>query len=54
VDTPVIELSRKIIALIGSRSPIERGRWPVDDPVQRLPRYQPRAAISRLGAAVPL
>ena len=37
VETPVIELAQKIIALIGSRSTIETRPLPVDDPVQRCP-----------------
>ena len=37
VETPVIELAEKIIALIGSRSTIETRPLPVDDPVQRCP-----------------
>jgi len=37
VETPVIELAQKIIALIGSRSSIETRPLPVDDPVQRCP-----------------
>jgi len=37
VETPVIELAQKIIALIGSRSTIEMRPLPVDDPVQRCP-----------------
>jgi UDP-glucuronate decarboxylase len=37
VETPVIELAEKIIALVGSRSTIETRPLPVDDPVQRCP-----------------
>jgi UDP-glucuronate decarboxylase len=37
VETPVIELAQKIIALIGSRSTIVTRPLPVDDPVQRCP-----------------
>jgi len=37
VETPVIELAQKIIAMIGSRSTIETRPLPVDDPVQRCP-----------------
>ena len=37
VETTVLELAEKIIALIGSRSTIERRPLPVDDPVQRCP-----------------
>jgi UDP-glucuronate decarboxylase len=37
VETPVIELAQKIIALIGSTSTLEMRPLPVDDPVQRCP-----------------
>jgi UDP-glucuronate decarboxylase len=37
VETPVIELAQKIIALIGSSSTLEMRPLPVDDPVQRCP-----------------
>jgi UDP-glucuronate decarboxylase len=37
VETTVVELAEKIIAMIGSRSTIERRPLPVDDPVQRCP-----------------
>ena len=37
VETPVIELAEKIIALVGSRSTIVTRPLPVDDPVQRCP-----------------
>jgi UDP-glucuronate decarboxylase len=37
VETTVAELAHKIIALIGSRSKIERRPLPVDDPIQRCP-----------------
>ena len=48
------ELAEKIIALIGSRSRIERRPLPVDDPVQRCPNiarardvlgWQPRVPL---------
>jgi UDP-glucuronate decarboxylase len=37
VETTVLELAEKIIAMTGSRSTIERRPLPVDDPVQRCP-----------------
>jgi UDP-glucuronate decarboxylase len=37
VETSVLGLAEKIIAIIGSRSTIERRPLPVDDPVQRCP-----------------
>ena len=54
VETTVGELAEKIIALVGSRSRIERRPLPVDDPVQRCPNiarardvlgWQPRVPL---------
>jgi len=54
VETTVIELAEKIIAMTGSRSQIEHRPLPVDDPIQRCPDisrakdtlgWQPRVAL---------
>jgi len=37
VETPIVELAKLVIALIGSRSELVKRPLPVDDPVQRCP-----------------
>ena len=48
------ELAEKIIALIGSRSVIERRPLPVDDPVQRCPDISRARDILGWAPHVPL
>jgi len=50
----VAELAEKIIALIGSRSVIERRPLPVDDPVQRCPDISRARDILGWAPRVPL
>ena len=54
VETTVGELAEKIIALIGSRSVIERRPLPVDDPVQRCPDISRARDILGWAPRVPL
>jgi UDP-glucuronate decarboxylase len=54
VETTVGELAEKIIALIGSRSTIERRPLPVDDPVQRCPDISRARDILAWEPRVPL
>ena len=54
VETTVAELAHKIIALIGSRSKIERRPLPVDDPVQRCPDISRARDILNWEPRVPL
>jgi UDP-glucuronate decarboxylase len=54
VETTVGELAEKIIALIGSRSTIERRTLPVDDPVQRCPDISRARDILAWEPRVPL
>ncbi|MGH6968052.1 MAG: UDP-glucuronic acid decarboxylase family protein, partial [Stellaceae bacterium] len=54
VETTVGELAEKIIAMIGSRSTIERRPLPVDDPVQRCPDIGQARTILGWQPRVPL
>jgi UDP-glucuronate decarboxylase len=54
VETRVIELAEKIIAMIGSRSKIETHPLPVDDPIQRCPDIGRARDLLDWAPAIPL
>jgi UDP-glucuronate decarboxylase len=54
VETPIVELAKLIIALIGSRSELVKRPLPVDDPVQRCPDISEARSLLDWSPSVPL
>jgi len=54
VETPIVELAKLVIALIGSRSELVKRPLPVDDPVQRCPDISEARSLLDWSPSVPL